>query len=122
MMAGSASLGWAFAAVVGLTVLSRSGVHAQCQATTPATACSSTVGETTASLMPAGSGNEVWYKYELTEGVTYTFFGERWIGPYVRRHLLLSFVQFATCNYRVAALKHLPTLVLYRHTGHQWHW
>ena len=81
MMAGSASVRWAFAAAVGLTVLSRSGVHAQCQASTPATACSSTLGVTTASLMPAGTGNQVWYKYELTEGITYTFYGEWWIGP-----------------------------------------
>lgn len=64
-----------FAGVVGLSILFRSRVDAQCQAATYATACSSTLGSTTASLMPAGAGNQVWYTYELVEGVTYTFYG-----------------------------------------------
>ena len=62
-------------AAVGLGVLSQ-WVDAQCQAATYDVACTSTVGSTTPSLMPAGAGNEVWYTYELVEGVTYTFYGE----------------------------------------------
>ena len=62
-------------AVVGLGVLSQR-VAAQCQAATYDVACTSTLGSTTASVMPAGAGNQVWYTYELVAGVTYTFYGE----------------------------------------------
>lgn len=49
--------------------------HGQCSAATYDVACTAPVGDTIASFMPTGSGNQVWYVFELTAGETNTFYG-----------------------------------------------
>ena len=64
-------------AVIGLAVLTaRVDAQDECQAATYDVACSSELGVTTPSIMPEGTGNQVWYTYELVAGYTYTFYGE----------------------------------------------